>query len=392
MGNTEPVIHWAGAGLSSVPGIRRLATQSRPLVVWNRTVAKARAALAGLDHDARTAAFDRDALAAALSPGDVLVSMLPGHWHVPLAQLCIESGAHFVSSSYIAPEMRALDDAARDAGVVLLNEVGLDPGIDHLMAHDLVRAWREDDAFDAGDEVSFRSYCGGFPAIPNEFRYKFSWSPQGVLKALASPARSIRDGEAVVTRRPWHAIVDHPVHFGNGRTETFEAYPNRDSLPFMTDYGFDPDWTVREFVRGTLRLTGWSQAWSGIFSTIESLDDAVRDQRIAEMSEDLWNRHAYDAGEADRVVLSVELQASRGDRVRWHQARVIDAVGNAQGSAMARLVSNTVALAVEAVADGELPAGVQAAPSDPQLVRRWFDAHRENGDGVVDITDPAGHG
>ncbi|WP_371039534.1 saccharopine dehydrogenase NADP-binding domain-containing protein, partial [Rhodosalinus sp. FB01] len=103
--------------------------------VWNRTPEKARAAVGDLTEDIR--AFDLDALAAALAPGDVVVSMLPGDWHVPIAEAAIAAGAHFVSSSYIAPEMRALDAAAKEAGVALVNEVGLDPGIDHLMAHRL---------------------------------------------------------------------------------------------------------------------------------------------------------------------------------------------------------------------------------------------------------------
>ena len=98
-----------------------------------------------------------------------------------------------MSSSYIAPEMRALDAKAKEAGVALVNEVGLDPGIDHLMAHALVDEYKASDAFDAANEVSFLSYCGGIPKTPNPFRYKFSWSPLGVLKALRSPSKSIRD-------------------------------------------------------------------------------------------------------------------------------------------------------------------------------------------------------
>ncbi len=382
MNKSSPVVHWVGAGLSSVPGIRRLAQSGLPLIVWNRTVEKARSAVSGLEDRTEVHAFELDALRDAVQREDIVVSMLPGNWHVPLASLCIERGAQFVSSSYLSDEMRALHPAAVEAGVSLVNEVGLDPGIDHLMAHCLVDAYRRDAAFDKSNEVSFRSYCGGFPAVPNDFRYKFSWSPQGVLKALTSPARSIRDSQTVVTERPWHAVAPYTVSFGDGRSETFEAYPNRDSLPFMTDYHFDADWKVREFVRGTLRLEGWAAAWADIFHQIDILDADRRDARIAEMSESLWNQHAYEPGESDRVVLSVELQAHRRSESVWHQGFVIDAVGNESGSAMARLVSTTVALAVDALAVGAMRAGVHAAPSDIVLINRWFDAYAHAGDPV----------
>ena len=198
-------IHWCGTGLSAIPGLRRLIKAGHDVTVWNRTVAKARDAVGDLTDDIR--AFDMNALAAELAKGDVIVSMLPGDWHVPLAELAITHGAHFVSSSYIAPQMQALDDAARDAGVALVNEVGLDPGIDHLMAHHLVAAYRASDAFDATNHLSFISYCGGIPKHPNPFRYKFSWSPLGVLKALRSPSRSIRNYSELRVERPWDCLL-----------------------------------------------------------------------------------------------------------------------------------------------------------------------------------------
>ena len=129
-------IHWCGTGLSSIPGLRRLIEAGHPVTVWNRTVEKARAEVGDLTQDIR--AFSLEALGAALKPGDIAVSMLPADQHVGIAKLCLEKGANFCSSSYIAPEMRALDEAFREAGLVSVNEVGLDPGIDHLMAHDLV--------------------------------------------------------------------------------------------------------------------------------------------------------------------------------------------------------------------------------------------------------------
>lgn len=362
-------IHWCGTGLSAVPGLRRLIEEGRAVTVWNRTEDKARAAVGDLTEDIR--AFDLDALAAALAPGDIVVSMLPGDWHVPIAEAAIAAGAHFVSSSYIAPEMRALDGAAKEAGVALVNEVGLDPGIDHLMAHRLVADYRASDAFDPANTLSFTSYCGGVPKQANAFRYKFSWSPLGVLKALKSPSRSLRDFEELRVARPWDAISSYTAPLP--APERFEVYPNRDSLPFMAEYGFGSDWRVKDFVRGTLRLEGWSEAWADIFRTVEDLPEGAEGEAVLrDLSERLWQEHAYDPGEPDRVVLCVGLEATRDGAPVWHRTYVMDAWGDETGTAMGRLVSHMVAQAVRSVAAGEIAPGVSAAPSDPALVERWM--------------------
>ncbi|WP_300546652.1 saccharopine dehydrogenase family protein [Roseovarius sp.] len=361
-------IHWCGTGLSAIPGLRRLIEAGHPVTVWNRSVDKAEAAVGDLTQAIK--AFDRDALASDLKAGDLVVSMLPGDWHVPLAELCLEKGAHFVSSSYIAPEMRRLDDAAREKGLSFVNEIGLDPGIDHLMAHHLVAEYRASDAYDAGNDISFISYCGGIPKHPNPFRYKFSWSPLGVLKALRSPSRSIRDYSELNVARPWDAISSYSAPLQT--PETFEVYPNRDSLPFIEDYRFDAAWRVKEFVRGTLRLNGWSEAWRDVFAEIETLEGPEGDARLKEMSDTFWNENAYDEGEPDRVVMCVGFKAEKAGVPVWHKTYVMDAWGDERGTAMARLVSVPVSLAVEAVLNREIPVGVTPAPHDPKLVNRFL--------------------
>ena len=361
-------VHWCGTGLSAIPGLRRILQSGEPVVVWNRTIDKAREAVGDLTDTIK--AFDKDALAAELAAGDVVVSMLPGDWHVPLAELCIAKGANFVSSSYIAPEMRALDTAAKNAGVALVNEVGLDPGIDHLMAHALVADYKSSDGFDPDNNVSFISYCGGVPKIPNPFRYKFSWSPLGVLKALRSPSRSIRDYAPLDVARPWDAISSYEAPLPT--PESFEVYPNRDSIPFMEDYKFGADWNVKEFVRGTLRLNGWKDAWSDVFREIETLSGPEGDARLKDMSDQFWTENAYDEGEPDRVILCVGLKAEKDGQDVWHKTYAMDAWGDDRGTAMARLVSITVALAIESVLAGKIAAGVSAAPSDPELVSEWM--------------------
>ena len=363
------MIHWCGTGLSAIPGLRELIQAGHPVTVWNRTIEKARDAVGDLTQQIRP--FEAATLEATLQPGDVIVSMLPGDWHVPLAEMALAKGANFVSSSYIAPEMRALNDRAKAAGLALVNEVGLDPGIDHLMAHHLVEDYRASAGCDSGNAISFISYCGGIPKIANPFRYKFSWSPLGVLKALASPSRSLRDFKEFTGDRPWNALSSYDAPLPD--PETFEVYPNRDSLPFIEQYNFDPDWQVKDFVRGSLRLNGWAEAWSDVFREIETLSGPAGDQRMQEMSEEFWTKHAYGTDDPDRVVLCVSLKATQGDAVVWHKTYVMDAWGDSDGTAMARLVSVPVSMAVTAVMQGRISPGVSAAPSDPEMVKAWLD-------------------
>lgn len=357
-------IHWCGTGLSAIPGLRRLIEAGHEVTVWNRTIDKAQDAVGDLTQ--RINAFDIDALAAELQSEDVVVSMLPADWHVPLAELAISKGAHFVSSSYISPEMRALHAKAQIRGVSLVNEVGLDPGIDHLMAHALVADYRASPRCDASNALKFISYCGGIPKHPNPFRYKFSWSPLGVLKALKSPSKSIRDFRTFEAPRPWDALGHYTAPLPS--PETFEVYPNRDSLPFIEEYRFDPTWRIETFVRGTLRLNGWAEAWKDVFAEVETASDA----RLKEMSDTFWGDNAYGPGEPDRVVLCVSLEASDASGTVWHKTYVMDAWGDDRASAMARLVSVPVSLAVEAAMRGNLPSGVQAAPSAPEMVGTWL--------------------
>ena len=366
-------LHWCGTGLSSGPGLRRLIGAGHDVVVWNRTVATAQKAVGDIATDIRP--YSLAALSAALRPGDLAISMLPADQHVAIAQACLTAGAHFVSSSYIAPEMRALDAAFRAAGLVSINEVGLDPGIDHLMAHDLVAGYRASEGYHVDNVISFTSYCGGVPKIPNAFRYKFSWAPLGVLKALRSPSRSMRNFVELRVARPWDAITAYTAPLPV--PESFEVYPNRDSYGFIDDYRFDKSWKLRDFVRGTIRLNGWAAAWAPVFAEIETLTGLQGEARLAAMAADFLAENAYAPGEPDRVILCVGLQAERGGRAVFHQTWAMDAWGDARGSAMGRLVSVPVSLAVEAVLNRQIPAGVHAAPHEPELLDNWLGQVRE---------------
>jgi saccharopine dehydrogenase (NADP+, L-glutamate forming) len=373
-----PTIHWLGAGLSSVPGIRRLAASGRPFILWNRTLSKAQIALDGSSGQARE--LDWTELTESVQPGDVVVSMLPADLHSRVADLCLHHGSHFVSSSYVSPAMQALDAEAKANDLRFVNEVGLDPGIDHLMAHALMADYQSSGVMNPAHEHCFRSFCGGFPSQPNDFRYKFSWSPLGVLRALKTPARWIENGGETTTDKPWKALSSYAVNLPGGE-ETFQAYPNRDSIPFAKQYGFNPEFNLQTFVRGTLRLNGWAEAWREVFTVVEA--SAADAEELKQLSNTLWKEYAYDPNESDRVILHVEMKVTDGDQPVWSGAYVLDEHGNATGSAMARLVSKTVSIAVEAVLDGELPPGVSAAPSNPKIVDAWMAKLIVSGEHIV---------
>jgi saccharopine dehydrogenase (NADP+, L-glutamate forming) len=374
-------IHWLGAGLSAVPGIIELAKKETPLIVWNRSLPKAEQALKNYAVDVDVRQLDWDALAETVKKGDVLVSMLPATLHLTVAKFCLAHQAHFVSSSYIAPDMAELDSQAKDLNLCFVNEVGLDPGIDHLLAHLLVDSYQNSEQFSSDNQHYFRSYCGGFPRVANDFKYKFSWSPLGVLKALRSKAKWQADGIVKTSNAPWEALSEYQAQLTD-HSETFQAYPNRDSLPFIKQYNFQENWDVQEFVRGTLRLNGWSTAWQPLFDEIATLEGASGEARLLEISQNLEKKYLYGENEPDRVVMCVELEVRKEDKVVWHQNYHLDSNGTEKGQAMARLVSLTVSLAIESVLNNEIEPGVSAAPDKPEQIDKWLSALTAHGESI----------
>ena len=375
-------IHWLGTGLSAIPGLKMLIENGHSVLVYNRTVEKAIKALSDVKGDYQVFVFSLQSLEENVATGDIVVSMLPGNFHVPVAELCLSLNAHFVSSSYISDEMRALNDAAKEKNLCFVNEVGLDPGIDHSMSHALVDDYKNSPEFSANNEHSFLSYCGGLSDIPNDFCYKFSWSPLGVLKALMSTSVSIRNGDILTVTKPWESVELYPLPMPWGEDE-FEVYPNRDSLPFIEQYQMDDGLKIKQFVRGTLRYKGWKNAWGDIFSEVDTLDASIAEARLKEISDDLWDRYSYKDGQVDRVILTVELKVENDTEVVWHKQYLMDTLGNDNGSAMAQLVSCSVALAVEAVLGNEISSGVTAAPHQNKLVTRWLDQAEDISDHFV---------
>ena len=369
-------VHWVGAGLSTGSGLAALCDAADRVLLWHRTEERAGQSLAalGLTGRAEPRAFTLAALTADLAPGDVVVSMLPAPEHAPLLAACVERGAHFACSSYVSDAVLDQVPAAAAAEVVVLTEAGLDPGIDHLFAQALIARARE--AIGAESAASYRltSYCGGIPAVPNEFKYRFSWAPAGVLVALRSPARYIEDGAETTAARPWEATRPHVID-----GETFEVYPNRDSVPFVDQYGLPATWKPQTFVRGTLRLDGWLRAWDAVFEELKAGDD----QRIGALAQELAARYPTTDADRDRVVLAVCLDVQGGSGETWAGRYLLDLEGTAEESAMARCVSRTLALGVRHILDGSLPPGLSRAAETPERSEEWL---AELGRDGVDFT------
>lgn len=358
-------VHWIGAGLSTGGGLAALCDRADRVLLWHRTEERAEEALEGLRLNGRAVprAYALPALTAELAPGDVVVSMLPAPEHPGLLAACVRGRAHFACSSYVSEAVLAQVPQASKAGIVVLTEAGLDPGIDHLFAHDLVARARDAIGDTAPASYDLTSYCGGVPAVPNDFRYRFSWAPLGVLNALRSPARYLDNGTPTTAERPWEATRRHVVD-----GETFEVYPNRDSVPFVEQYGLPAAWTPRTFVRGTLRLDGWLRAWEPVFEELRTGDDS----RIAALAQELASSYPTTDTDRDRVVLTVSLDVRAEDGRSWSGGYLLDLVGDEEDSAMARCVSRTLALGVGHILDDTLPAGLNRAAETAPRARRWL--------------------
>jgi len=244
-----------GAGLVTRPLVRYLLDQpGYRVTVASRTLGKAEA-LIGDHAQGKAVAFDitKDStvLGDLVAQANLAISLLPYIYHVQVAEQCLRHGKHMVTTSYVSDAMRALDGAAQEAGIILLNEIGLDPGIDHMSAMRIINRVHDN----GGDVKSFRSYCGGLPAPDandNPLGYKFSWSPRGVVLAGRNSARYMENGHIVDIPNE-RLFATHYVMWVEGLGD-LEAYPNRDSLPYVEIYGIPETATM---YRGTLRYLGW---------------------------------------------------------------------------------------------------------------------------------------
>jgi saccharopine dehydrogenase (NADP+, L-glutamate forming)/spermidine synthase len=243
-----------GAGLVAKPLVRYLLDQPDfEVEVASRTVSKA---VKLIDNHPRGKASElnlknEEGLKDKISKADLIISMVPYTFHPIVAKYCIDYKKAMVTTSYVSEVMKNLDAEAKKAGILILNEVGLDPGIDHMEAMRIIHEVEEK----GGEILSFTSYCGGLPAPEantNPFGYKFSWSPTGVLLAGKNSAQYLRDGQQIFI--PPQDLFDDYLMINIEGLGEFEGYPNRDSLPYIELYGIK---STKTMFRGTLRNKGW---------------------------------------------------------------------------------------------------------------------------------------
>ncbi len=241
------------------PIVQYLLTRGYYVTVATRTKSKADAMIDGHANGTSMAwtVDDEVTLDRLVKEHDLTVSLLPFAYHVMVAKKCITHHKNMVTTSYVKPEMKALHEEAKAAGIIILNELGLDPGIDHMSAMRII-----DHVHNKGGEVEeFYSFCGALPAkVKTPFGYRFSWSPKGVITASKNPAQYLKNGieyekaPGTIFNSPWTVKVQ--------KLPLLEAYPNRDSLSYIDIYGLK---NVKTLVRGTLRNIGWSATWKTLY-------------------------------------------------------------------------------------------------------------------------------
>lgn len=203
-----------------------------------------------------------------IKESDIVISLLPASLHSLIAYDCLTYGKNLLTASYTSPEIKDLSAAVKDAGLLFLTEMGLDPGIDHMSAKKII-----DTVHGEGGTVSvFKSYCGGLVAKEsddNPWNYKISWNPRNVVLAGQGTARYLDGGS--MHYLPYHRIFSQIEKIKVPGDETYDAYVNRDSLKYIEPYGIKEAQTV---IRGTLRHKGFCKKWNCLVA-LGVTDDTV---------------------------------------------------------------------------------------------------------------------
>ena len=244
-----------GAGMVVNPIVRYLLDKNFIVTVATRTKSKADEMIAGHPNGRSVAwTVEQEAeLDKMIADHDLTVSLLPYLYHVMVAKKCIRLKKNMVTTSYVKPEMQALDAEAKAAGIIILNELGLDPGIDHMSAMRII-----DHIHGKGGKVEeFYSFCGALVAPEveeNPFHYKFTWAPKGVVMAGNNDGNFLKNGE--VKYIPTENLFRNPLKVDFPKIGLLDVYPNRDSLPYKELYGIPEAKTI---MRGTFRYEGWCE-------------------------------------------------------------------------------------------------------------------------------------
>jgi saccharopine dehydrogenase-like NADP-dependent oxidoreductase len=263
--------------------------------------------------------FDKNQREENIKKSDLVISMLPARFHLDVAKDCITFEKHMVTASYISDEMKALDPLVKEKGLVFMNEIGLDPGIDHMSAMQVI-----DSIKDAGGKMLlFESFCGGIVAPESDnnlWNYKFTWNPRNVVLAgQGGAAMFIQEGtyKYIPYTKLFRRSEFITVH-GNGK---FEAIANRDSLKYRTVYGLEG---IPTMYRGTIRKVGFSRAWN-TFVQLGMTDDSY----TIEESENMSYRNfvnlflAYSPSDSVELKLRSYLKIDQDD-IMWEKLVELD--------------------------------------------------------------------
>jgi saccharopine dehydrogenase-like NADP-dependent oxidoreductase len=417
-----------GAGLVARPLVRYLLDKGYQVTMASRTASKAEAMIAG--HPAGKALAlnlqDEVVLARLIKECDLAVSLVPYTFHPVVARHCIANKKHMVTTSYVSAAMQQQNGAAQEAGVTILNEIGLDPGIDHMSAMRIIDSVRSR----GGRIVSFRSYCGGLPAPEandNPFGYKFSWAPRGVLLAGRNSAMYLVDGRKVEIP-PDRLFRDEHILSIPGQGD-YEAYPNRDSISYIDVYRLQG---IQTIYRGTLRNMGWCDCmynfgklglfsldeidarektyadmmrnlvgasesedlatatarklgipkesypirnleWLGMFSSFRKLG-AERISPLDAMGNLMYEKLAFRPGERDMIVLFHDFRAEYPDGKEERIVSELIDYGMPHGdSSMSRTVSLPAAIGVDMILTGRIHAAGVLRPVTPEIYKPVLD-------------------
>jgi len=265
-----------GAGLSSSSMIRYL-LENAPVEDWqvrivDRDLELVNRKINGSPYGTALAfnALDADERRPEIEKADLVISMLPARFHIGVAEDCIALKKNLITPSYISPEMRALDEKAKEAGIVIMNEIGVDPGIDHMSAMKIIHSIQDK----GGTVTSFKSFTGGLIAPEsdnNPWHYKFTWNPRNVVLAGQGGAASfLRNG--MYKYIPYNRLFGRLDYLSIEGYGDFVGYPNRDSLSYCKTYGLE---NIPTIFRGTLRRPGYCEAWD-VFIELGMTDDTYK--------------------------------------------------------------------------------------------------------------------
>ena len=255
----------------------------------------------------------------AIKNADIVISMLPARFHIEVAKDCITYGKNMVTASYISKEMEALNNNAKEKGLVFMNEIGVDPGIDHMSAMQVIDKIKEN----GGKMLLFESFTGGLVAPESDtnlWNYKFTWNPRNVVTAgQGGAAMFIQEGTYKYI--PYHKLFRRTEFLQINGSGNFEAYANRDSLKYRSIYGLED---IKTMYRGTIRKIGFSRAWN-IFIQLGMTDDTYTIENSEHMSyRDFTNLFlAYSPTDSVELKLRSYLKIDQDD-VMWMKLVELD--------------------------------------------------------------------